>query len=151
MDRNAILQAYIDSFVAYSATDSRPSIKKVLKYNGNSFDISRRGDIVREAVFFMMSSASIPYYVEDEKPYEIQQSFQAVVFLDQPDSHSYKESAYDRIMEITDVLVDWATDTSAEDVSSEIWTLKLFSMSPISENNGYLSTTVTFQSIIKLQ
>ena len=151
MDSNAILQAYIDSFRSYSASDSRPTVTKVLKYSGTPRDISRRGDIVKESVFFKMTSASVPYYVEDEKPYEIQQSFQALVFLDQPDSHSYKESAYDRIMEITDVLVDWATDTSAEAVSSQIWTLKLYSISAIIENQGYLSTTVTFQSIIKLQ
>ncbi len=50
MDRNAILSGYASNFGSYSSSDARPTVEKVLKYSGNSFDIQKRGDIKREVV-----------------------------------------------------------------------------------------------------
>ena len=151
MDRNAILGSLVSSFSAYSANDSRPTVRRVLKYSGRPFNIRKRGDVLREVVFFRLLSAVTTYNINDEKPQEIRQNIEALVYLEQTDSHSSRNAIYDRALEITDLLADWSIDTSANAISSDVWTLTLTDMRPTEEQNGYLSTTVNFQSIIKLQ
>ena len=151
MNRNDLLDSLVSSFMNYSANDSRKTVKKVLKYSGSPFNIRARGDIVSESVFFRLTGSSAMYNVEDEKPYEARQSIESLVFIDQPDSHSGKANAYSRLLEIADLLVDWSMDTSADSVSQDIYTLTFSGTSRIEEQDGYLSTTVNFQSIIKLQ
>jgi hypothetical protein len=151
MDRNAIFDTMITSFKAYSVSDARPTVTKVLKYSGRNYDIRQRGDIKREAVIFQPLNASTTYNINDEKPKEITQRFQALVYLEQADNHSAKDATYDRLMEITDLLADWSIDTGADTISADVWTLTLTGIGATDEQDGYLSTTVTFQSIIKLQ
>ena len=150
MDRNAILSGYVTSFSSYSSTDARPTVEKVLKYSGNNFDIRKRGDIKREVVIFKLLNGSTDYRLNDEKPSELSQRFQALVYIEQPDSHSLKETIYDRALEISDQLFDWATETTASDVNSDLWTLTVIGVDSIEERDGYLSTTVNFQSIIQI-
>jgi hypothetical protein len=61
MDRNAIFDTMITSFKAYSVSDARPTVTKVLKYSGRNYDIRQRGDIKREAVIFQPLNASTTY------------------------------------------------------------------------------------------
>ena len=151
MDRNAILQSLVNSFSTYSSPDLRPTVRKVLKYSGRPFNIRKRGDVLREVVFFRLLNANVDYMIEDEKPKEIIQNVEALVYMEQSDNHSAKDAIYDRILEITDTLVDWSIDTSAETISSDVWTLTLSSMRSVEEQDGFLTTSVTFQSIIKTQ
>ena len=150
MDRNAILSGYVTSFSSYSSSDARPTVEKVLKYSGNNFDIRKRGDIKREVVIFKLLNGSSDYRLNDEKPSELNQRFQALVYIEQPDSHSLKDTIYDRALEISDQLFDWATDTTASDINSDLWTLTVTGVDSIEERDGYLSTTVNFESIIQI-
>ena len=150
MDRNAILSGYVSSYSAYSSTDSRPTIEKVLKYSGNNVDIQKRGDIKREVVIFKLLSGLTDYRLNDEKPSELNQRFQALVYIEQPDSHSLKDTIYDRALEISDQLFDWATETTASDINSDLWTLTVTGVDSVEEQDGYLSTTVNFESIIQI-
>lgn len=150
MDRNAILSGYVTSFSSYSSTDTRTTVEKVLKYSGNNFDIRKRADIKREVVIFKLLNGSTDYRLNDEKPSELSQRFQALVFIEQPDSHSLKDTIYDRALEISDQLFDWATDTTASDINSDLWTLTVTGVDSVEEQDGYLSTTVNFESIIQI-
>ena len=150
MDRNAILSGYASNFSSYSSSDARPTVEKVLKYSGNSFDIQKRGDIKREVVIFKLLSGLTDYLLNDEKPSELTQRFQALVYIEQPDSHSLKDTIYDRALEISDQLFDWATDTTASDINSDLWTLTVTGVDSVEERDGYLSTTVNFESIIQI-
>lgn len=150
MDRNAILNGYVTSFSTYSSSDSRPTVEKVLKYSGDNFDIRKRGDIKREVVMFKFLNGTTDYVLNDEKPNELNQRFQALVYIEQPDSHSLKDAIYDRALEISDQLFDWATETTASDVNSDLWTLTVTGVDSIEEKDGYLSTTVNFESIIQI-
>tara|TARA_R100000329_G_scaffold144749_1_gene129734 strand:+ start:507 stop:962 length:456 start_codon:yes stop_codon:yes gene_type:complete len=150
MDRNAILSGYVTSFSSYSSSDSRATVEKVLKFSGNNFDIRRRADIKREVVVFKLLNGTTEYILDAEKPSELNQRFQALVYIEQPDSHSLKDTIYDRALEISDQLFDWATTTSASGINSDLYTLTLIGVDSIEERDGYLSTTVNFQSIIKI-
>ncbi len=150
MDRNAILSGYVTSFSSYSSSDARPTVEKVLKYSGNNFDIRKRGDIKREVVIFKLLNGSSDYRLNDEKPSELNQRFQALVYIEQPDSHSLKDTIYDRALEISDQLFDWATETTASDINSDLWTLTVTGVDSVEERDGYLSTTVNFESIIQI-
>ena len=141
----------VTSFKAYSQSDSRATVTKVLKYSGGNFNIRKRGDVGRQAVFFKPMNSTVNYAINDEKPKEITQRFEAIIFLDQADNHSAKASVYDRALEIADIVTDWTLDTSADTISSDTWTLTYTGGGIIDEQDGYLSTTVTFQSIIKIQ
>lgn len=150
MDRNAILSGYVTNFSSYSSTDARPTVEKVLKYSGNNIDIQKRADIKREVVIFKLLSGLTDYRLNDEKPSELNQRFQALVYIEQPDSHSLKDAIYDRALEISDQLFDWATETTASDINSNLWTLTVTGVDSIEERDGYLSTTVNFESIIQI-
>jgi hypothetical protein len=150
MDRNAILSGYVTSFSSYSSSDARPTVEKVLKFSGNNFDIRKRADVKREVVVFKLLNGTTDYRLNDEKPSELNQRFQALVYIEQPDSHSLKDTIYDRALEISDQLFDWATTTSASGVNSDLYTLTLIGVDSIEERDGYLSTTVNFESIIKI-
>tara|TARA_R100000353_G_scaffold171742_1_gene136340 strand:- start:2413 stop:2871 length:459 start_codon:yes stop_codon:yes gene_type:complete len=151
MDRNAILSGYVTSFSSYSSSDSRPTAEKVLKFSGSNLDIRKRGDIIKEIVFFSLNSASTQVRVEDEKPEELLQSFQAKIYVDQPDTHSGKDNAYDRMLELTDQLIDWANTTSGGSITSDVETISSTGIDSIDEEDGYLSTNVNFESIIKIR
>jgi hypothetical protein len=150
VDRNAILSGYVTSFNSYSSSDARPTVEKVLKYSGNNIDIQKRADIKREVVVFKLLSGLSDYRLNDEKPSELNQRFQALVYIEQPDSHSLKDTIYDRALEISDQLFDWATETTASDINSDLWTLTVTGVDSIEEQDGYLSTTVNFESIIQI-
>lgn len=150
MDRNAILSGYVSNFASYSSTDARSTVEKVLKYSGDSFDIIQRSDIKNEVVVFRLLGANTDYLLNDEKPSELNQQFQSIVYVEQSDSHSIKEARYDRMLEITDQLFDWATDTTASDINSDLWTLTVTGVDSVEEQDGYLSTTVNFESIIQI-
>ena len=150
MDRNAILSGYVTSFSFYSSTDPRATVEKVLKFSGNNFDIRKRADIKREVVVFKLLNGTTDYRLNDQKPSELNQRFQALVYIEQPDSHSLKDTIYDRALEISDQLFDWATTTTASDVNSDLWTLTVIGVDGIEERDGYLSTVVNFESIIQI-
>lgn len=150
MDRNAILSGYVTSFSDYSQSDVRPTVTKVLKYAGNTFNIRERGDIKGEAVVFTLLDASTEYEINADKPIELTQNFQAIVYVEQGDLHSVKEARYDRTLELSDQLMDWAKEVSAPTITTKVYTVHLVGATRISEEDGYLSTTVTFQSIIDL-
>ena len=151
MDRNAILTAYTTSFSSYSSTDSRTTIEKVLKFSGNNFDIRKRGDIKKEVAIFRLLSGTSIDRVEDEKPIDLVQNFEVTVYVEQSDSHSGKDVAYDRMLEITDQLIDWADTTDGDSINSDVETLTMTGVNTIDEDDGYLSTNVNFESIIKIR
>lgn len=151
MDRNAILTGLIDDYKTYSSTDSRDTVEKVLKYSGDPTDIIRRADIKREVVVFRLQSANTDYLIEDDKPVDLNQSWDTLVYVEQGDSHSIKEARYDRMLELTDQIMDWATVVSPEDIDSNVYTITLTGATPTVELDGYLSTTLSFNSKIKLQ
>ena len=150
MDRNAILGGYITSFSSYSSSDSRPTAEKVLKFSGNNLDIRRRGDIITEVVIFKLLSGSTNVLVEADKPIELIQSFETIVYVEQADTHSKKDTADDRMLALTAQLIDWADTTVATTITSDVLTLQLTGVNSIDEDDGFLSTSVDFQSIIKI-
>ena len=151
MDRNKILTDLICDYETYSQTDTRPTIEKVLKFSGGESDIRERGDFSREAVFLRYSSANTDYLLRDEKPDELVQEWEALIYVKQDDKHSTKEIRRDRILEISDQIIDWSLQVSACDVNTDLYTITFSSIDATVEEDGYLSTTLTFTSIIKLQ
>lgn len=151
MDRNSILSGFISNFSAYSSTDSRQTVEKVLKYSGDSFDLIKRADIKREAAVFRLQSATTDYLIEDEKPVDLSQAWDILVFVEQGDSHSIKEARYDRMLELTDQIMDWATVVSPASISADLYTITLTGTTPTVELDGYISTTLSFNSKIKIQ
>tara|TARA_R100000654_G_C2684613_1_gene127764 strand:- start:1832 stop:2287 length:456 start_codon:yes stop_codon:yes gene_type:complete len=150
MDRNAILSGYMTSFSSYSSSDSRTTAEKVLKFSGDNIDIRRRGDIITEVVIFKLLSGSADVLVQADKPIELIQSFETIVYVEQADTHSKKDTAYDRMLELTDQLIDWADTTVATTITSDVLTLQFTGVNSIDEDDGFLSTSVNFQSIIKI-
>ena len=150
MDRNAILDGYVSDYKTYSGSDSRPTVEKVLKYSGDSFDIMQRGDIKTEVVVFRLLGGNTDYLVSGDKPVDLIQQFQAIVYLEQSDSHSIKDARYDRMLEISDQLMDWAAQTEARTINSSLDTLTFTGVDQITEQDGYLSTVVNFESIIQI-
>jgi uncharacterized beta-barrel protein YwiB (DUF1934 family) len=141
----------MSNFSTYSSTDSRDTVEKVLKYSGDSTDLIRRADVKREVVVFRLQSATTDYLIEDEKPVELSQAWDTLVFVEQGDSHSIKEARYDRMLELTDQIMDWATVVSPADISGNVYTITLTGATPTIELDGYLSTTLSFNSKIKIQ
>jgi len=111
----------------------------------------RRADIKSEAVVFRLQSASTEGLIEDDKPLDLDQTWDALIFVEQGDSHSIKEARYDRMLEITDQLIDWSINASPAAISADLYTLTLTGATPVVELEGYLSTTLSFSSIIKIQ
>ena len=74
-----------------------------------------------------------------------------MVYMEQLDTHSAKDAIYDRMLEITDQLIDWADTTESSTINSDLLTLSVTGVDTIDEEDGYLSTTVNFQSIIKIR
>jgi len=122
-----------------------------LKYSGDSFDLIKRADIKREAVVFRLQSATTDYLIEDEKPVDLSQAWDVLVFVEQGDSHSIKEARYDRMLELTDQIMDWATVVSPASISADLYTITLTGTTPTVELDGYISTTLSFNSKIKIQ
>jgi len=151
LDRNAILSGFMSNFSTYSSTDSRDTVEKVLKYSGDSTDLIRRADVKREVVVFRLQSATTEYLIEDEKPVDLSQAWDTLVFVEQGDSHSIKEARYNRVLEITDQIMDWATAVSPADISADLYTITLTGTTPTIELDGYISTTLSFNSKIKIQ
>jgi len=151
MDRNTIFNSLTSSYSSYSSSDSRTTVEKVLKFSGGNIDIRKRADIKREVVVFRLLSGTAIDRVEDEKPIDLVQLFEANVYVEQSDSHSGIEVAYDRMLELTDQLIDWANETSAGSINADVQTLSMIGVDVIDEEDGYLSTNVNFESIIKIR
>jgi hypothetical protein len=150
LDRNAIINAIKSSYASYSSTDSRSTVEKVLKYSGDSFDLIQRSDIKSEVVVFRLLGGNTDYLVSGDKPVDLIQQFQAIVYIEQSDSHSIKEARYDRMLEISDQLMDWANEVVASSINSSLDTLTFTGVDQITEQDGYLSTVVNFESIIQI-
>lgn len=151
MDRNLIFSGLMSSYEAYSSTDTRPTIEKVLKYSGGSSDLSQRADIKREVAIFRLRDSNTGFLIEDNKPIEITQVWDVLIYVEQGDSHSIKEARYDRMLEISDQIIDWSVDVSPALISPDLYTVTLDGLTAVEENNGYLSTILTFNSIIRIQ
>lgn len=151
IDRNDIVNDIKSSYYDYSSSDAKRTVEKVMKYSGTNFDLRRHGDIKTEAVLFRLLNAQAIVNVEDEKPYELEQRFQAMVYVEQSDSISGREAAYDRVLELSDQLIRWADATSACDISNQMWTLTFTGSDTPDEEDGYLSANVNFKSIIKIR
>tara|TARA_R110002020_G_scaffold153823_1_gene333270 strand:- start:31 stop:489 length:459 start_codon:yes stop_codon:yes gene_type:complete len=151
MDRNAILSGYISNFSSYSSSDSRSTVEKVLKFSGGNLDLRRRGDIKKEVAIFTLLSGTSVDRVEDEKPTDLIQNFDVTVYVEQSDSHSGKDAAYDRMLELTDQLIDWANATSGNSINADVETITMTGVDTIDEEDGYLSTNINFESIIKIR
>jgi len=168
LDRNAILDGYVSSFADYSRIDidesteifdtstkmfddyGISSIEKVLKFSGNNLDLLKRSDIKSEVVVFRLLGGTTNYMLDDDKPDELLQNFEAIVFIQQANVHSIKDKIYDRMLEITDQLINWGTQVSADTVNEKLYTISLTGVGAIEERDGYIATSVTFQSIIQI-
>lgn len=151
MDRNTILSSLISDYQSYSASDARATVEKVLKHSGNSSDIKRRADINREVVLFRFLTGDPIVEVGAIKPIELNQDLEALIYVEQGESHSIKEARYDRLLDLSDQLIDWSTQVSGPDINSNVLTLSLESVGTTQEQNGLLFTTLRFQTILKIQ
>lgn len=141
----------MSSFQSYSNSDARPTVEKVLKNSTDINDIRQRADIKREVVVFRYLNGAPIVNINEIKPLELEQQIEALIYVEQGDSHSIKEARYDRLLELSDQLIDWATATSGSDINSDAYTLTLVGVGRTIEQDGLIATTLTFQSILKLQ
>jgi len=151
LDRNLILSSLISSFQSYSSSDARPTVEKVLKNSGDVVDIRQRADIKREVVVFRYLNGTPIVNINEVKPLELEQQIEVLIYVEQGDSHSIKEARYDRLLELSDQLIDWATATSGSTINSDVYTITLSNVGRTVEQDGLIATTLTFQSILKLQ
>lgn len=151
MDRNEILNNLVSSYQSYATADARGSIEKVLKYSGRDDEIVRRADVKREAAVFRYLTGIPVFQINAQKPLELEQDLEVMIFVEQGDSHSIKSSRYERLFDIGDQLIDWSTNTEASNVNSDLYTLSLTGVGSTQEREGFLSMTLNFQIIIKLQ
>jgi hypothetical protein len=126
-------------------------VEKVLKNSGDVVDIRQRADIKREVVVFRYLNGTPIVNINEVKPLELEQSIEVLVYVEQGDSHSIKEARYDRLLELSDQLIDWATATSGSAINSDVYTITLNNVGRTVEQDGLIATTLTFQSILKLQ
>lgn len=150
MDRKKILDDLITSYRAYSISDSRPTIEKILIVNSQTFDIRERGDIKTEVAVFKLLGGNTTYLLDENKPDELEQNWQILVYVEQGDKHSTKDARYERMLELTDQIVDWSLETSAHTVNTDLWDIVFTGVTPIDEEDGFLSTEVNLKSVIKL-
>jgi len=150
MDSNTILSSFISDYETYSSSDSRDAVELVLKYSGQEFDIRGRGDIKSEVVVFRWGAGNSDYLLEAEKPDELVRNFTALVYVAQSDHQTTKEARYDRLLDLQDQLIDWSIQVEATSVNTDLYTITFTGVEDTDEENGYISTTVNFQSIIKL-
>lgn len=141
----------ISSFQSYSNSDARPTVEKVLKNSTDINDIRQRADVKREVVVFRYLNGSPIVNINEVKPLELEQQIETLIYVEQGDSHSIKEARYDRLLELSDQLIDWATATSGSDINSDAYTLTLVGVGRTIEQDGLIAATLTFQSILKLQ
>jgi len=151
LDRNLILSSLISSFESYSNSDARSTVEKVLKNSGDVVDIKQRADIKREVVVFRYLNGTPIVNINEVKPLELEQQIEVLIYVEQGDSHSIKEARYDRLLELSDQLIDWATATSGSTINSDVYTITLSNVGRTVEQDGLIATTLTFQSILKLQ
>jgi len=82
---------------------------------------------------------------------DLEQAWDVLVFVEQGDSHSVKEARYDRMLELTDQIIDWSSTVSPAAVDQNLYTITLTGATATVEFEGYLSTNLTFNSSIKIQ
>ena len=126
-------------------------MEKVLKNSGDVVDIKQRADIKREVVVFRYLNGTPIVNINEVKPLELEQQIEVLIYVEQGDSHSIKEARYDRLLELSDQLIDWATATSGSTINSDVYTITLSNVGRTVEQDGLIATTLTFQSILKLQ
>jgi len=126
-------------------------VEKVLKNSGDVVDIKQRADIKREVVVFRYLNGTPIVNINEVKPLELEQQIEVLIYVEQGDSHSIKEARYDRLLELSDQLIDWATATSGSTINSDVYTITLSNVGRTVEQDGLIATTLTFQSILKLQ
>lgn len=151
IDHNSILTSYIDSYNDYTTNTSGVDTERVIKYSGRDFDLRRRSDIRREMVVMKFDSASSNWQIDDDKPIELDQNFQAMVYVEQSDHQSSREARYDRLLEVTDDLINWSLDVVGADIDSNVYTVTFTSMGDTREEDGFLTCEVNFQSILNIQ
>lgn len=151
MDRNSIISSLMNSYSAYASSDSRGSIERVLKYGSSASDMVKRADIKTEVALFRLVGGTTIGRIEDDKPIELDQQWEVTIMVEQGDSHSIKESRYDRLLEISDQIVDWSVWLKPGSLNPDLLTVTLTSTGAIEERNGYLSANHSFNSIIKIQ
>lgn len=151
MDRSAILNSLISSYQTFSISDARETVEKVLKHSGSNSDILTRADVKREVVTFRFRSGNALLNINDVKPLEIEQNLQVLVYVEQGDTHSIKDARYERLLDLTDQIIDWSIDTVGSAINADVYTLTLLNTGDTLEAEGYLSTTLTFRLIINLQ
>jgi hypothetical protein len=152
MNRSVILNNIKKSFYDYSSKSTRQTIEKVLNYAGSTFNIRERSDIKTEAVMFKYNNGSTDYLVDDEKPVELIQSLSALVYIEQADQHSTKEVRYNRMLEISDVLIEWADSLDAHsEIGADVESFTFSGVSSAQEDDGYLLTELNFKTTINIR
>jgi len=151
IDHNAILTSLKDDYKEYSVNTTGVATEKIIKYSGRNFDLRRRSDIRREVVVMKFQNGPSDFEVDDDKPVEMNQNWQAMVYVEQSDHASAREARYDRLLEVADDLINWSLQVVGPDIDSDVYTVTFTSMGDTREEDGFLACEVNFQSILKLQ
>lgn len=144
MDSNSILTGLKNSFDTYGSS------QKVLKFSGDSFDIRERGDVKREVVVFRFLGGDFGVELGAEKPSELSQDVQALVYVKQDDKSSTKDIRNERLLDLKDEVISWLLQADGSSISNDVCVVKPTSVSKVDENDGYLSTTINFTLTINL-
>lgn len=139
----------MDSYYAFSQSDSTQSIEKVLKYDGDNFDIRKRGDISSEAAIIRFRSANFTTVIDAFKPTEMKRIVSCQFWIEQDGNISMTDVKYDRMDDLIDQFVRWVTQLDAGTV--DMCYASLTSVTDTTENNGYLTATVTLETLIPIQ
>lgn len=150
IDHNSILTAYKDSYKTYSNSTSGVNVEKCIKFSGRDFDLRKRADIRREVVLFKFDNGTSDWEIDDDKPTELNQNFQAMVYVEQSDHSSAREARYDRLLEVADDLINWSLQVVGSNIDSDVYTVTFTSMSDTREEDGFLTCEINFQSILQL-
>ena len=139
----------MDSYYAFSQSDSAETIEKVLKYDGDNFDIRKRGDISSEVAIIRFRNASFSTVIDAFKPTEMNRIVSCQFWIEQDGNISMTDVKYDRMDDLIDQFVRWVTQLDAGTV--DMCYASLASVTDTTENNGYLTATVTLETLIPIQ
>lgn len=150
MNRVAITNNIITNFQSWTDTNARTKPEKVLKISRTSFDIRERGDFSDDLLAIRLAIPEPNTLVDENKATQLSQGYEARIYVKSVDSHSGRENAFDRCVELADQFSDWVLATSASDISADVCTMSLTGIGGIDEEDGMFYTQVNFELEINL-
>lgn len=152
MDPNAYLANIESDLKIWSQGDSRPDIKKTLKFAGTAEELSKRDDIEKEAVCVRYRPGTFDVPVGSSKPSEWNVSIEFLIYRETTGGKLDRDNGYSRMLELFGMCVDWSNQVDANaDIHSDLADFYAVSNGNITDDRPkYFAIPITFETTICL-